>query len=189
MPRIFLAIEVPPSVKSLVTRHISMVQQQLSNTPVAWVPEDNLHLTLRFLGDVEHGQIPAIQEAASRAVAGQSPFDISISEAGSFPPEGLPRVLWLGVDDPDLALDRLHARVDAECAGIGFFNDDKPFRPHLTIGRIRHRSAARESDRVHREIAFERTLLTVSAVEVLQSKLSQQGAHHYLLSQHEMPVR
>jgi 2'-5' RNA ligase len=103
---------------------------------VRWVRLDGLHLTLRFLGptpDDRLAQAAAAVQAVAEAAAG--PIPIELGGAGTFPPEGRPRALWLGIVDGAEALGDLAAKLDAELTAAGWPADQRPFRPHLTLAR------------------------------------------------------
>ena len=102
---------------------------------VRWVRLEGLHLTLRFLGPTLDDRVAAAIDVAGQAVAGHAPFDISIGGAGTFPPVGRPRALWLGVRDGASELAGLAASVDRSLVAAGWDLETKPFRPHLTLAR------------------------------------------------------
>jgi 2'-5' RNA ligase len=103
---------------------------------VRWVRLDGLHLTLRFLGPTPEDRIEptagAMQEAAATA---SGPIDIELGGAGTFPPDGRPRALWMGIVEGADMLARLARELDATLAGAGWASDHRPFRPHLTLAR------------------------------------------------------
>jgi RNA 2',3'-cyclic 3'-phosphodiesterase len=102
---------------------------------VRWARDAGLHLTLAFLGSVEIGRLPAIEAAVRGAVAPRPPIDIEVRGLGAFPGLRRPRVLWAGVRGA--GLDELAAGVAAALAPLGFAADERPFRAHVTIGRVR----------------------------------------------------
>ena len=105
---------------------------------VAWVKAGNLHLTLKFLGDVEEQRIEAIATSLTKAAAQVDAFDLTIGGFGAFPTRARPRVIWVEANGP-----RLHALVESiECAleALGFPRETRPFAGHITLGRVRARS-------------------------------------------------
>lgn len=134
MPRLFLAArakEVPREVRGL----LADLQGVAGCKPVA--PE-NLHVTLRFLGDVDHALVPALAQALERAAGGQAAIKASLGGLGAFPHAGRPRVLWIATDaDAAEALTALADEVDAACDELDVGRRDKPFVAHLTVGRVK----------------------------------------------------
>lgn len=137
--RLFVAVHLPPNLVSGVTR----VQEELrrSRADVKWVEEENLHLTLKFLGEVPVGRVGAAREALA-AVGGVAPFRIGLRGVGAFPGRGNPRVVWAGLSEGAAEFVRLAAAVDRELVRRGFPPEKRPASPHLTIGRVRGPSNA-----------------------------------------------
>src|ERR1700755_932085 len=97
--RVFCAIELPDSVRSRVAERVRRLRSEFPDVRASWERPEKLHITLKFLGDVESARIERLSSAAARAVASIEPFELTIDEPGSFPPHGQPRVLWLGISD------------------------------------------------------------------------------------------
>lgn len=105
--------------------------------PVKWVPAHQFHFTLKFLGEVEEAAAGRALEAVQRAAAGVGPFRAGLCGLGCFPNLAQPSVLWAGVTEGAEPLGRLAARVEQEMARAGFAPERRPFKPHLTLGRVR----------------------------------------------------
>ncbi len=136
--RLFYAVPFPPDASAAVAAVVDQIRSEGvpgGGRDVRWVRLDGLHLTLRFLGPTLDDRVAAAIDVAGRAVAGHAPFDISIGGAGTFPPVGRPRALWLGVRDGAAELANLAASVDRSLVAAGWDLDPKPFRPHLTLAR------------------------------------------------------
>ncbi|GAB4480871.1 MAG: RNA 2',3'-cyclic phosphodiesterase [Anaerolineales bacterium] len=133
--RAFLAIAIPPAIQLSLAEHIARLQK-MSGGSVRWVPAENIHLTLKFLGEVENARLEALQNALSQACAAQPAFEISVGGLGAFPSLHRPRVLWAGVQAPP-ALAELHQKVEQAAAGAGFPAEAQSFSAHLTLGRVR----------------------------------------------------
>jgi len=104
---------------------------------VKWVRPTGVHLTIKFLGDVEENTIPALAAAASEAIAGNRALPLRIAGTGVFPSPSRPRVVWLGLGGDLAGLERLRRDVETVAAGFGFAPENRPFKPHLTLGRVR----------------------------------------------------
>src|ERR687885_109438 len=118
--RVFCAIELPEELRVRAAAHIATLRNAAPGARVSWQRAENLHLTLKFLGEIPKARINALSQAASRAGLQSQPFNLTIEGAGSFPPRGLPKVLWLGVVDSTGALRQLQKRLEDECSIEGF---------------------------------------------------------------------
>ena len=141
--RTFCAIELPATVRELVLRRIADLKAAVPDAHASWAREANLHLTLKFLGEVQQSSVQDFSNAVSRAVAEVKPFSIRLEQTGAFPKHGQPRVLWIGINDPTGKLGELHARLEEESARAGFAKEARPFHPHLTVARLRKPEHAR----------------------------------------------
>lgn len=136
--RIFVAAPLPKEAKQAVAELVDRVRS--AGVPgggrdVRWVRLDGLHLTLRFLGPTPEERIRAARDAVLDVAGGARPFELSIGRAGTFPTGARPRALWLGIDDPDRALQDLAARTDVRLVAAGWPAETRPFRAHLTLAR------------------------------------------------------
>jgi 2'-5' RNA ligase len=151
-----------------------------STTAVRWVAEDNLHLTLKFLGDVADEQIYAVCQATGAAVAGLTPFHCFCQGIGAFPHLDRPRTIWLGLDDRAGRLADLQQRLEAAFLEMGFPRENRPFRAHVTIGRVdlRSRRLGRLLAELHRQADTEFGVIEVSQCVIYASELTSQGPIH-----------
>ena len=182
--RTFIAIELPPDVRSRVTQHIARLRQEQPNVRASWCRENNLHLTLRFLGNVPVADIPKISAAVERATKSVSSFPLTFSGCGTFPPHGRPSVLWIGTQAAGLQV--LHAAVEKELAEAGFACESRPFHPHLTVARLREAEGARSLAELHKNLEFTPVAFDVSEVVVFRSELLREGSMHTAISRHEL---
>lgn len=135
MIRAFVAIDLPPRVQADLGRFVQVLQR--AGAPVSWVKPDRIHLTLKFLGDVSEERIPAIC-AALQSVADQAePFVLQAAGCGAFPTLKQMRVVWVGLRGDEPALRALQGRVEEALEPLGFEPEGRPFRAHLTLGRVR----------------------------------------------------
>ena len=133
--RCFFAFELPIDVRRWICE---CVISPLSALPakVRWVSEENIHLTVRFLGEVSKDVVNFIVQRAGDAVSGISPISMQLSELGTFGRRS-PRVIWLGIRGETEKLVDIHKRIDELCINAGLQSDDKKFSPHITIGRVK----------------------------------------------------
>jgi 2'-5' RNA ligase len=144
MIRCFLAIDLPDSLRP----QLALVQGELkrSDADVRWVQVGNIHLTLKFFGNVPDAEVDPIAGAA-REVAGRwPPFQLQVTAAGAFPSVKAPRVVWLGLGGDLLPLAQMYHNLEKAFAALGHLPEGRPFNPHLTLGRVkspanRHRLA------------------------------------------------
>ena len=180
--RIFIAVTLDPAVRGEVAALIDGLRRSgtFAAPVVRWVPEGNLHLTLRFLGAVDEPGVSAVGEALAFAWT-QTPFTVSLGPAGVFPPRGAPRVIWLDVRDRANELRALQRELERRLAAIGYARDRQPFRPHLTIGRVKRdaRAAGRAIGRAVAAIEVPAIRWTVDRVVLMESRLASEGAAYH----------
>lgn len=180
--RTFVAVELPGEVRARVAQHIARLRRELPHVRASWSRENNLHLTLRFLGNVPVADIPKVSDAVERATTTVSSFQLTLSGCGTFPPHGRPSVVWIGTQAS--GLQALHAAIDQGLDAAGFPRESRPFHPHLTIARLRHAQSARPLAELHQNLGFTRIAFDVSEVVVFRSELLKEGSKHSAISRH-----
>ncbi len=133
--RTFVAVDVSEAVSKRASKLIGLLKQADAN--VRWVDSKNLHLTLKFLGDVPNIETPSVCRAVAEAAQNFAPFEIEIAGCGAFPDVQRPRTVWIGVDAGTDSMRALHAAIDHALHEIGYPQDARRYTPHLTIGRVR----------------------------------------------------
>jgi 2'-5' RNA ligase len=133
--RSFFAAELNAEIAAGVRRIQGALTEQ--STGVRWVRPEGIHLTLKFLGEVDPDLIEGIVRKAAELVQGLGPFTVGIRGGGGFPSAKNPRVIWIGVEDPSGMLTQLQARVEAGMEELGFMKEGRTYTPHLTVGRLR----------------------------------------------------
>jgi 2'-5' RNA ligase len=182
--RLFIAIELPSHVRRTLADHIQHLREAVPDASASWAREENLHLTLKFLGDAEPTRVEALSQAILQAANTVGPFEINIESCGAFPPNGRARVLWIGVEDPRSQLASLHRTLEDECAKVGFAREQRLFRPHLTIARLRNPTGARRLIQVHKETDFDRETVMVCHLALIRSELRSEGSRHTVVARH-----
>jgi len=174
--RSFIAIELPEKVKSALAE----LQQELKKcrADIRWVKPENIHLTLKFLGDTDARSIDRIIDAVKAACSIYSRFDLEAKGAGVFPDMRAPRVLWAGISDSD-SLSGLQRDIEDGLAALGFSPEKRRFRPHLTIGRLRS-SAGMESlyDKIEGDKDISLGSIEVKSIFLIKSELTPSGAEY-----------
>jgi 2'-5' RNA ligase len=137
MIRSFIAIELPEETR----RTLTAIQEQLKQTGagVRWVKPGSIHLTLKFLGNILPAQVDDIAAAAAQIVRDESPITLCAAGLGAFPSQRKPRVIWVGLRGEVERLVSIQARIENALETLGFAQEQRPFRPHLTIGRVKDR--------------------------------------------------
>jgi 2'-5' RNA ligase len=144
---------------------------------VAWIARDNVHLTLKFLGEVDAARLETLGDALARAVAPCPAFPLVVDGLGAFPSRSRPRVLWAGVGEGAGEATALAGRVDAALAPLGFPRETRPFSAHVTLGRVRTPRADRGlAEALDRGSVFGRQ--PVERVSLMRSELSPRGARY-----------
>jgi 2'-5' RNA ligase len=182
--RLFVACEVPDEVKDGIANVIEQLKNESVND-VRFIRPDGVHITLKFLGEVPVKKLPAVKLAIQEAVVGHQPFELELSNIGTFGGrEGL-RIMWVGVAGDVLRLEALVRSVNAALKVVGFEPERRPFRPHLTLGRVRDDVGTRR--RAEIEVAVGKTEVPpiswrTSHVSLMRSRLTPQGASYDLLA-------
>lgn len=133
--RLFVAIELTAEMRDALHE----VQKALGRVAdgVRWVRPEQLHLTVKFLGEAPDGEVPRVAEAVARSAARSRPFEMQLTECGCFPPRGPVRIVWVGTHDESGALQECVDAVEEELEGVGFPRESRAFSAHLTIGRAK----------------------------------------------------
>ena len=171
--RTFIAVETSHAVRQRAVELIGIFAA--TGAKVSWVQPHNLHLTLKFLGEVPLISIPQVSGAVQKAAAMFEPFELEICHSGAFPSAGRPGTLWLGTGQGSELLGRLYAALENELAPLGFPREHRRFAAHLTIGRVRGRSPAELPPLIKRHADFTAGQFPVAELVVFSSQLTPQA--------------
>jgi RNA 2',3'-cyclic 3'-phosphodiesterase len=180
--RSFIAIEIPLSLKS----RMEEVQRNLRHTDadVKWVRPEAIHLTLKFLGSIRQEDVERISHALAPVVAQVESFEVRVQGMGCFPNPRNPRVVWLGVDRGKEALASLQRAIEQKMAELSFPPEDRPFSPHLTMGRVRSpRGRVGLSQALEKHQGVEIGTFRAQGVILFRSELRPSGAVYTKLSE------
>jgi 2'-5' RNA ligase len=175
--RLFFAIELADDVQDLLDDATASLRAEAPE--LAWIDRGKRHLTLKFLGDVAEDAVPRLTEAADRAVAGHGPLEMSVREIGAFPNFRRARVVWIGVEQ-ERRLELLHHDLELACESVGFEVEGRPFRPHVTLARVRNPlpvGRMKAFARVARSVRL-RTTVLVEQITLFESILAPSGARY-----------
>jgi 2'-5' RNA ligase len=186
--RTFIAVELGPSV---IKRAGDLIDKlRVADAEVNWVRPPQMHLTLKFLGDVADTDTPDICNVVSRVASQFEPFEIICRGAGAFPEIQRPKTLWIGLGEGADELKALQAAIDdALKADLGFGREARGFYPHLTIGRVKHASPkgyADLTDLLAKHTDFDADLSVIDEVVTFASFLDRKGPTHEALGRAEL---
>ena len=178
MIRTFISVDVP------VTEELRSVLESLKKMDgVRVTPENQLHLTLKFLGDTDEKKVEKLCSELRRSLEGTGPFDVVIQGAGAFPDQRNPRVLWLGVKDPEKLVDAADI-MDSTVKGLRIKADDKKFSPHLTVGRVNEKCDLKDFFKDNYGKTF--CSFRCDHIDVMKSVLTPKGAIHSVIESIEL---
>ncbi len=174
--RTFIAVPVPESVKE----QIGIFEGDLIKTraDVKWVRPESMHVTLKFLGDVEERDTAEVVRRIEEAVGSVRPFTVRIAKTGAFPNAKRPNVLWVGATEGADRLSELAGLIDSALSPMGFEKEKRAFRAHLTLGRVRSQAGMDGAIRLLQNRTFDAGAFTANAVHVMRSELLVCGARY-----------
>lgn len=182
--RTFIAVEVPDAVKNQVAELENRLKG--TGTDIKWVEPGNIHITLKFLGNVEMDRLAVIREGLGEALDSIRPFALRLGRVGAFPDMNRPRVFWVSVTEGRDELTAMQQGIETELHARGFVREERPFSPHLTIGRVRSpRGLARLTELV-RSTEFETEPFEVSRAAVVKSDLNPDGPVYTVIDHVEL---
>lgn len=149
--RTFIAVEIPPQMQRSIQREIEPLRQMIGTSLVRWLPAENIHLTLKFFGDVSPANVDMLTQMLRAEADACSPFDIQLGGLGSFPSLKLPRVIYIGIQAP-AGLEALYHGIQSAAARLGYESEPRSFSPHLTIGRVRQNVISSEQQKIRRAL-------------------------------------
>ncbi len=148
--RAFIAINLSSEIVQQLDQVLAGLKSRLPGGAIRWVPAKNIHLTIKFLGDVSVSSLELLTKGLQSEAGRHPSFEISVGELGVFPSLRRPHIVWVGVEAPP-ELDALQHGVEAEMARLGYAPEERPFSPHLTLGRVA-RNASQDENRQIAEV-------------------------------------
>jgi 2'-5' RNA ligase len=177
--RAFIAIDLSEEIQL----HLEEVQKnyraQLKHIPIRWVVPENIHLTLKFLGDVSISNLNLLTDMIQAEISSHHQFDISVGGSGAFPNNRQPRVIWIGVEAPT-ELAAIQNGIETTTARLGYTREERPFSPHLTLGRVSRNISSQEMKIISKTLDTTRVgflgITCVDKVHLYRSDLQPTGA-------------
>jgi 2'-5' RNA ligase len=141
--RAFIAIDLSPEIYRRLDEVLENYRKQLNHVPVRWVPAVNIHLTLKFLGDVSLANLSILTDMIKSEVITHHQFEISVGGSGAFPNNRQPRVIWIGVEAPQ-ELVAVQVGIESATARLGYAQEERAFSAHLTLGRVSRNASSQD---------------------------------------------
>lgn len=145
--RAFIALDLSPEINTRLEDVSAQLKQRLKDVQVRWVPVENIHLTLKFLGDVSLANLEMLKKILLSEASNHAPFEMSVGELGAFPSTRRPRVIWVGVTAPP-ELKALQRGIESETARLGYQRENRSFSPHLTLGRVSRNATSQDARQI-----------------------------------------
>ncbi|MBX2992084.1 MAG: RNA 2',3'-cyclic phosphodiesterase [Bacteroidetes bacterium] len=182
--RLFIAIEIPPDIRSGIGAVIQ--ELQAANADVRWEQTDKLHITLKFLGGTDEGMVSKIFTSLDTLCRKTPVFTLRYRLLGCFPPKREPRIIWIGVEENSCVLQRLSYLIDESMSSFGFKKEEREFHAHVTVGRVKSQRNIRDLLRTMESITFESQPTTISELALVKSELKPSGSVYTIL--HRIPL-
>jgi len=177
--RVFVAVELPAHTCDAIQKQTSRLRQALGSEFIRWVPAQNIHLTLKFLGDTAVTHLDFLKQMLIREAELHSQFEMQFGGIGCFPNPRNPRVLWVGIHAPS-DLTSLQRGIETGASRLGYKLESRPFSPHLTIGRVRENASLTELQKIRAALGAAHpgnvAVAKVDAVHLFKSDLQPGGS-------------
>ena len=177
--RTFIALDFPLSILDSIEQQTKRLRQTLGNEVIRWVLTHNLHLTLKFLGNIPVSHLEFLKQMLAQATDSITQFDLQIGGIGSFPNSNRPRVLWVGIHAPAL-LSNLQKAIEEGAKRLGYEKEERPFSPHLTLGRVRQGLDGKDLQKISNALSSIQLgkigIARVDSVHIYKSDLNSEGS-------------
>ena len=141
--RAFIAIDLSPEIHQRLNEVLENYRKQFVTLPIRWVAVTNIHLTMKFLGDVSLSNLNILTDIIQTEVSSHHQFEISVGGSGAFPNNRMPRVIWVGVEAPQ-ELVAIQNGIQSATARLGYAREERAFLPHLTLGRVSRNASSQD---------------------------------------------
>ncbi|MDD4202803.1 MAG: RNA 2',3'-cyclic phosphodiesterase [Candidatus Omnitrophica bacterium] len=172
--RIFIGLDICDTFKKEIVKVHEMVEE--TGAFIRWVNLANLHITCKFLGEINEEYIPKIEDLIFDVVRNVEPFEITLGELGAFPNIDMPRIIWVGIGQNQHKVELLSEKILKECSKLGFpDNDEVPFKAHITIGRVSYPKDKRALASVLRDFKLKPEICRIKAIKLFESEITAEG--------------
>lgn len=181
MPRLFIAVDLSISV----VERLALLQREWAaalrdaDVRISWVAPENIHLTLKFLGELGEPLVPMIEQTLATLVRPLFPFEVGCQRVGAFPDPRRPRILWAGLEDKGAeVIGLLRQAIEQDIDRLGIAPDDRPFHPHVTLGRVKSLEACDMRDLVASLGAYDFGSSFIKDIVLYESILTSSGPEY-----------
>lgn len=183
--RTFIAFDTPQAIHG----DINKLQQLLKETgaDVTWESHEKFHVTIKFLGDVNSSMIDPLIERIQQTAERSPRFEVRYTDLGCFPDKHHPKIIWIGCENNDGKLDFLKKSLDKGLIPLGFQIEHKPFKPHVTLGRVKSERNISHLLSMLEKLTFEPRIATIGEIIVMKSVLHPLGANYSILKSIQLP--
>ena len=183
--RVFVAVGLPDEAREQLEDAVGRIRSEIPDG-IQWARPDGMHLTLKFLGNIPASRVASLVDCLGPVAAGSQPFSLELAGLGMFPNRRAPRVLWAGTSGEHEALSRLQQATEVASTALGHPPEERPFRPHITLGRPRRGLSDAQRGRIGDVVSALTPPAPVSwsvrSIEVMQSELHPSGARYTVLA-------
>ena len=151
LQRTFIALEIPQEIQQIIHKEIAHLRNTIG-TLIRWVPSENMHLTLKFLGNISPANLDLVTQMIRAEADSCQPFVMQVGGLGSFPSPKRPRVIYIGLQAP-AELEALQHGIESATTRLGYESEERAFSPHLTVGRVRNNIPASDQQKIQRALA------------------------------------
>lgn len=184
--RIFIGLDLSDATRAVCGSHIDLLKKNFPDVQVSWELPEKLHITLKFLGNTGGEVLDELEAKVAEIATKHRPFKMRLQRTGVFPRSSRPRVLWIGTEDSPAVIQPLTASLEAACERFDYPKEEKAFRPHITVGRVRDPYAAAGVANAHLETKIEPVIFDVCDIVIYESKLQPTGSVYSALSRHKL---
>lgn len=175
--RLFVAVTPPPEVRRAALEAVEGAARELGGA-VRWTKQENVHLTLKFLGEVPQETLGVVRDALGEACSARTPFVAGLRNLGAFPTPRRARVVWAGVDEGAEEMTALAAGIESALEPLGFEREGRPYMPHATLGRARKHPVGID---LHGARVQNAPIFRVGSAELVRSTLAPGGSIYEVL--------
>ena len=183
--RLFIAIDLTDNLRKSLSEQMDGLKNSLGDTGIRWVKPSGIHLTLKFLGETPDHKLDEIRNSLKDIATQFAPFEFSIGSFGCFPNPRKPRVFWVGIQDPEGMLARIQHEIEMEFQKIGFASENRPFKAHLTLGRVKKQRSKDEFLTLKRKIEAVHIgkigVEKAKEISLIRSVLKPTGAEYFMM--------
>jgi 2'-5' RNA ligase len=178
--RAFIAVELPTAMLRRLGTEIAKLEELVDGRAIRWVESEAIHLTLQFLGEIDDRTAGLIAGCLDEVCAKYLRMSLEVGGLGGFPNLNRPRVIWIGIREPDRSLSKLQAEIEGGVSKVGIDAEDRAYHPHLTLGRLRREANQSQvrllADRLRMIQIADLGSVDVEGISLMQSELTRAGA-------------